>query len=48
MFLFPRHQLSVKQDFQYVGSSSNSLLPEVPGQVHLVKVATPLAALPHL
>ena len=45
IFLFSRHQLYVKQNFQFAGSSSGSLLPR---QVHLVKVATPLAAGPHL
>src|SRR6218665_2636359 len=27
MFLFPHHQLCVTQDFQFAGTSSNSLLP---------------------
>jgi len=45
MFLFPRHQLCVKQDFQFARSSSDYLLPR---QVHLVKVATPLIAGLHL
>ena len=45
MFLFPHHQLCVKQDFQFAGSSSDYLLPR---KVHLVKVTTPLTAWPHL
>jgi len=40
LFFFPRHQFRVKQDFQFVISSSDSLFPR---QVQMAKVATHLA-----
>src|SRR6218665_1331253 len=45
LFFFPHHKLFVKQDFQFVGSPANSLLPK---QVQLAKVVTTLAAGPLL